>query len=1362
MLVSVTLTKELREYLPYLPEVVIEQVVDAQAQEAEAFRRTLGAAVLFADISGFTSLTERLTRLGAIGTERLTSVVNDYFEQLIDLVHKHGGDVAKFAGDSLIALWRESDESSLVEAGWRAAQCALDIQRQRDSFEVDGVTLTLRMAVSTGTLSMFHVGGIFDRWEFALAGSPLVDVYDVCRAMEPGQVGITNRLWRDLLAHTTASATGVALNGNTQRLDSIGHIDQHFTTRDLHAVRAEHGARLRQYLPGAVLERLRMGHGSFLGELRRLTILFINLPEFTHDSNIEIAQETMRALQEACYRFEGSINKLSVDDKGISVLAALGLPPLSHEDDPLRGVKAAMDIQASLGAINVKSSIGVTTGRVYCGIVGSDTRREYTIMGDAVNLAARLMQAAENSILCDSSTQNRAARLIEFSEVIPLSLKGRDGTVMAYRPAGVRVGTSTFGTMLQGNIIGRATERRILSARLDALVHRGESTVVFIDGDAGIGKSALVHDLLSQSLRRRIAIHVAAADSIERSTAYFAWRRLLHDALDFDQYPTIEERRARILSLMPSADDQEFLSMINGIVPLSFDESPSAGLLEKEGRGTKARNLVARLLLAALPNDGVVLIFEDAQWLDTASWRLLMEVYGLVRPLMIVIVSRPTPTTTGEEKLLAARVDCTRIALGGMARPEIEELVRRILRTENLPDRAADLIWSKAEGHPYFSEALAVAMRDRGLLRIENRTCRAAPELDRVSVELPDTIESIITARIDALSALQQLTLKLASVVGTSFELGALEAAFPAQSRLQLPRALMQLEQLELIARRTDKPPTFTFTHLVTQQVAYELMLHDQRQHLHAFVAEWYERRPASGVSTFAVLAHHWFEANEPKRALEYLEMAIEEAADNHASAEVVQFVDQAQRVAAVMQPPPAALRQAHWLRVRGEARRFLTNLTEARMDLEQAAALLGKPVPHSHIAMVTGTGVNALRMMGAALLPWRRKGAKGDQREHLEEAATVYELLSHLHYSAARWPETLHCVFKSAHLARRIGEHTSVLTRIHANIGFATGAMGRHFIARHYCQLANEGARATDHLPTRTWVMLPLGAFHATVAEWAEAEACFDDGIAAAQQIGDDRMHAELSAAAGMVLTLTGRLSQALLAYEALRKRGIEKDIRQAQYWGLLGIGRVYARMNRFSDVERILPRMRRQLESGNRDTDGPRGDLFDVFSVSALCHIARGDYAAAMKDASEGIELLQPTSMVSFVLVDSQMGLAAMCLLFARRDHEAETVAKRMLMLAAHFARFSPIGQPIHWYLLGCWQWYQGQENKARQSLSRAAAAATRFQMDYEHALIRDALATVAATWQERTAHIATRQDALFRIEVQDLKVRPALVKA
>ena len=161
----------------------------------------------------------------------------------------------------------------------------------------------------------------------------------------------------------------------------------------------EAAAALRGFMPGAIRARLDAGQSGWLGELRRVTALFINLPDFNHEMPLQRAQGAMQALQTALYRFEGSINKISVDDKGASLLAALGLPPLAHENDPERGLRAALAMQTSLRPLGFRNSIGVATGLAFCGTVGGDKRREYTIMGDIVNLSARLMISAKGGIL---------------------------------------------------------------------------------------------------------------------------------------------------------------------------------------------------------------------------------------------------------------------------------------------------------------------------------------------------------------------------------------------------------------------------------------------------------------------------------------------------------------------------------------------------------------------------------------------------------------------------------------------------------------------------------------------------------------------------------------------------------------------------------------------------------------------------------------------------------------------------------------------------------------------------------------------------------------------------------------------------
>src|SRR5262249_48895505 len=157
-------------------------------------------------------------------------------------------------------------------------------------------------------------------------------------------------------------------------------------------------------------------------------------------------QNVMQGLQTAIYRYEGSVNKLSVDDKGATLVAGFGLPPLSHEDDPARGVQAALAIESKLQELGVACAIGVITGRAFCGIVGGERRREYTIMGDVVNLAARLMQAAKGTVLCDAATYQASQARLAFDELPAIHVKGKSDAIAIYRPRGISLATARLET----------------------------------------------------------------------------------------------------------------------------------------------------------------------------------------------------------------------------------------------------------------------------------------------------------------------------------------------------------------------------------------------------------------------------------------------------------------------------------------------------------------------------------------------------------------------------------------------------------------------------------------------------------------------------------------------------------------------------------------------------------------------------------------------------------------------------------------------------------------------------------------------------------------------------------------------------
>jgi class 3 adenylate cyclase len=332
---------------PYVPASLLRRFASNPTPLTEPEMECFPAALLFADISGFTALADQLAQYGPGGAEQLSELLNAYFEQLTALIAAHGEEVVKLAGDALIASWPAPVLAEPVDRLiQRAAQCALAVQAALHNYPVAAeVRLSLRIGIGAGEVVAAHLGGVYDRWELLLAGASLVQMSQAEQQAQPGEVVLSPEAW----ALVREAGVGTPLAGGAVRLEAMRQplLPRAAASAPL-APEAE--AALQRYVPGAIRTRLTIGQAGWLAELRRVTVLFVNLPDFNLITPELLAhtQTVIRTLQTALYRYEGTILRLGMDDKGVTLLAALGLPPLSHEDDPIRGVQAALVMQAAL------------------------------------------------------------------------------------------------------------------------------------------------------------------------------------------------------------------------------------------------------------------------------------------------------------------------------------------------------------------------------------------------------------------------------------------------------------------------------------------------------------------------------------------------------------------------------------------------------------------------------------------------------------------------------------------------------------------------------------------------------------------------------------------------------------------------------------------------------------------------------------------------------------------------------------------------------------------------------------------------------------------------------------------------------
>ncbi len=883
------------------------------------------AAVLFADISGFTALTQRLAARGPAGAEDLTDLLNRYFGQMIDLIAEYGGDVVKFAGDALVALWPGEDEAEVAAQVECVAHCSLAMQERLHNYEVaEGLRLKMKLAIGAGEVLSEHLGGMFDRWELLIAGQPLAQVGVANGRAEPGDIVVSAEAWRLIADH----ADGRPLTDGSVRLTSLRRTLAFEPPPEL-LLRPEIAPGVRSFVPVAIRSRLDAGQTAWLGELRRISLMFVNLPDFNVDAPLPAAQSAMRTLQTALYRFEGSINKISVDDKGASLVAVLGLPPLSHENDPERALRAALGMQEGLTAIGIRSSIGVSTGLAFCGAVGNARRREYTVMGDVVNLAARLMQAAKGDILCDRATATAVGQRVGLQPLPAIALKGKAQPVDVWRPVATTADRTERKAVKRETVIGRQAERAAMVRRLDALRCTEASSRVFLEAEAGMGKARLLREFLALAEDRDILALLGAGDPIEMTVPYHAWRRVFASLYPID--PTLTDpsaRRTSLAALLP-ADPRliELTPLIEAVLPMQWADNDVTRTLSDKARAQKTQDLLVALLQAAARDKPLLIIIRDVAWLDSASWSVLLRVAREVNRLALVVASRPLGTDAPAALAdLLALPGLEHVSLPPLSNDDIAAVVRNRLGVDQLPDVVQRLVQERAEGNPLFAEELALGLRDQGVLEVAGRECRLVRGADELAADkLPNTLSGVITGRIDRLGPAEQMTLKVASVLGRVFDAETLAEVHPlASASSEVASHCATLERLGLTPAFTGRRPppavpearAYFFKSKLTQEIAYGLMLFSQRRELHQRIAQWLEAHAdTTQAEVVTQLAHHWLLAAEDRvphpelveRATSYYEKAAKHAMRAFANREAIDLLQQAIAMAKSLPESPMA-----------------------------------------------------------------------------------------------------------------------------------------------------------------------------------------------------------------------------------------------------------------------------------------------------------------------------------------------------------------------------------------------------------------------------------------------------------------------
>jgi predicted ATPase/class 3 adenylate cyclase len=890
------------------------------------------------------------------------------------------------------------------------------------------------------------------------------------------------------------------------------------------------------------------------GERKLVTVMFADISGFTAMSET-MDPEAVRDLMNACFehlvpvvrKYEGTVDKFIGDE----IMALFGAP-VAHENDSERALRAALEMQSQLSAFNLQHAtklglhFGINTGHVIAGGLGTRERQEYSVMGDAVNLASRLEEVSEQGeILVGPDTYRLAAPLFEFEILEPIRVKGKAEPVRIYRLVGAKAvrGKARGIEGLESPLVGRDDESRVLCGAIQRL-WGGVGGIVTVVGAAGLGKSRLVAEAREQTPARDSEPSPGWATqwvegrclSYGGSIAYLLWLDVLRGLLgvthDTAPLAVWEALRERVQVLCPDCAD-DVLPYLAQLMSLPLDKEMKAKLRGLDGESLQylTFHAVETLIEQAAQERPLVVVCEDLHWADPTSLSLLERLLALTdrAPLLLICVFRPeTEHGCWQVRETAARRYHHRhieVWLDPLTADESEMLVGNLLRIEDLPHSLRGEILAHAEGNPFYVEEIIRSLVDsRAIVRDEETGhWRATREVDDIA--LPDTLQGVLTARIDRLQEETKRVLQLASVVGRVFFYRVL--AEIAREERELDARLLALQREQLIRERARVPELeYIFKHELTREAAYNGLLKKERRIYHQQVAEALERLfPERVEEQLGLLAHHWERAKDAEKAIAYLRRAGERAAVQHANDEAADYLSRAldlmpeeeiaDRYALLL-----AREKTYDLQGKREAQfQDLTALETLANGLDDDRRRAEVALRHAHYATRIGEYAEAIPQTRLAI----RLGQAA--QDVIIEAAGYREWARALSYQGE-------CEAAELHLERALA-----LAREWRGLASSVGTM-----------------RQVEAQSLHT-----LGTTYMDRGMFAEARSCFEQELHICHETGNRRREGEALRDIGLTCAWQGDYAGSKGYLERALRVCVQTGNRRDEGWALIALGEMY-----------------------------------------------------------------------------------------------------------------------------------------------------------------------------------------------------------
>lgn len=878
----------------YVPRILLDSLASHPDRPLPWWERVDGTLVM-ADVSGFTALSERLARAGKEGAEWLTGIINRFFGRMLDIALDCGGTTITFGGDAILLLFYGDDHE---RRGIAAALRMLHGTQTLPAYRIgnDRVKLSMSMGAHAGRI-LTASAGTETHAQYLVIGPETVKTAQAEAAATAGELAITPELARRVGSHAATQPLGDFL-----RVERLVNTPRYGQTPDpvSHTVPAD---LLARYVPSFVAEAVRAeprlpipepGH-----EHRNVTVAFVNVlgvdelltsqgPEALVDEVQRYLEPVVRLAREN----EGCVVSNDIYTDGFKLIVAFGAP-VAHEHDAqnaLRFAASLCDAIAKLG-LRLNHRIGVHGGFIFSGDVGPPYRRQYTVMGDAVNLSARLMSTAlPGQIIVSAHTRDAAGACFVVRELPPVRVKGKEDLIEVGSLEG-QCEPAPIVSDIEGGFFGREEERAALDRALAAVEH-GRGQIVVVRGEAGMGKSRLAAEFERALPKRGWTIAVGRAYRHTSGQPFALWVPVLTALLDLEPDDDDAARSDKALRSVERADPAlaEWASLLNPLLHLSLPHSALVRSLDARSRRERMFDLVVALLRRSAQDAPLEVHLEDVHWADRSSIELLERVASACASLRVLVLLTERPD--GAPELSVPAGSTTFIDLCELPQEAALALMGDALRTR-LPRAAAQVLLEKTRGNPLFLQEVARSIGRSGVAIEGTDERELAKRIE--SIDVPDRVQGLLMSQIDGLAAPSRELLRTASVVGTTFDFATLHGACePTLSGGDIQARLADLVTQSLLVENCGATGrTFDFRHALIQEVAYDSLPFASRRSLHHRVGEFLERSHREDLdAVYESLVHHYLLSGDRRKTRVFAVKAGEKARALLASDQAIEFFE--------------------------------------------------------------------------------------------------------------------------------------------------------------------------------------------------------------------------------------------------------------------------------------------------------------------------------------------------------------------------------------------------------------------------------------------------------------------------------------